>query len=245
MKDNLIDLLIMLATAAMLTVVVNIPVHACEGSPCGDADGSCDVTVNDARLILRSAIGLNGKVLGRDDTTGNGQVNVIDALYTLRNVVGIVSDPERCPLEMTVRTAAETEPWHTLTFDILIDRPWAQGGPDWPPQDEWESFACRSLLEADVVFEYGVAGHEEAGAPWKTSYGLVVPTLAPFALPDGTDLIQCLIYPSEGQGWQTTAEAINISAAEFSDALDYPLWLDEFPLKVLVLPANWPGWMGL
>ncbi len=89
----------------------------------GDVDGSGEVTVDDARLALRAAVGLETYSVGSGafaaaDVDGSGEIEVSDAREILRAAVGLVQLQENAVPGMPLSSKEIYRLAKTYTFEI-------------------------------------------------------------------------------------------------------------------------------
>ena len=83
----------------------------------GDVE-DCDLFASDAQAVLQTAVGLEvGCTLDVCDYNGSGEVTTLDALATLRDAVGLPSNPQ-CPAIQVTTTTTTAEPTTTTTVPL-------------------------------------------------------------------------------------------------------------------------------
>lgn len=93
---------IIISLILAISLMFSVPFVASAETVAGDADGSGDVTVSDARIVLRAAIGLENyttasQIFLAGDVDGDNVITVSDARTILRAAIGLgeISKPDK------------------------------------------------------------------------------------------------------------------------------------------------------
>jgi len=203
--------------AAVLTLATAVNAQSLKAVPAGDVNGDGQITVADAVLILRAAVGtiaFPADKARNADVDGDGQITVRDALATLLVVVQLAPPtsteqpqplPEKSPQLLVTTDKFGYKPAEPVTINITLKNP--------------SSTAVKWTFPSSQIYEITISG-QGGRKVWTWSEGRMFLTV----------ITELTLAPGEERHWSETWDQKTADGAQVPDGY-YKITAELVPMK--------------